>query len=316
MPKAREPGKPADRIKPEMEVGWLEDFICLEAARNFTRAAELRHMTQPAFSRRIQSLEAWLGTPLIDRSISPIALTESGASFIEVAREIVEELEKGKARIRDDLLMAQDLVVFAASHSLSTSFFPSWLRSIEQRLGVIRHRLISDKVSACLAAFTEGRCHFVLCHTHTYFWPDFDRAHHLRVGRDRLIAVCGKDAGGQPLFRLPATATQRVPFLGYELSSSIGQAVESRRSQDAALRGLEPVFTSPYASVLASMARQGRGIAWLPESLVELELTTGALLRAANNEFEIDVDISLFRSTARLSKRSEAVWRHVTKTSA
>ena len=40
-----------------METKWLEDFISLDETNNFSRSAALRHVTQPAFSRRIQSLE-------------------------------------------------------------------------------------------------------------------------------------------------------------------------------------------------------------------------------------------------------------------
>jgi len=42
-----------------METKWLEDFVSLAETRSFSRSAQLRHVTQPAFSRRIQALEAW-----------------------------------------------------------------------------------------------------------------------------------------------------------------------------------------------------------------------------------------------------------------
>lgn len=64
-----------------MELKWLEDFISLAETRSFSRSAELRHVTQPAFSRRIQSLEAWLGNELIDRSSYPTRLTPAGEVF-------------------------------------------------------------------------------------------------------------------------------------------------------------------------------------------------------------------------------------------
>ena len=51
-----------------MESKWLEDFVSLAETGSFSRSAALRHVTQPAFSRRIRSLEAWLGADLIDRS--------------------------------------------------------------------------------------------------------------------------------------------------------------------------------------------------------------------------------------------------------
>ena len=51
-----------------MNLSWLDDFMSLAGSGNFSRAAEDRQMTQPAFSRRIRALEGWLGTELFDRS--------------------------------------------------------------------------------------------------------------------------------------------------------------------------------------------------------------------------------------------------------
>ena len=48
-----------------MQTAWLEDFVALAATRSFSRAAEQRHLTQPAFGRRIRSLEQWAGTALV-----------------------------------------------------------------------------------------------------------------------------------------------------------------------------------------------------------------------------------------------------------
>lgn len=41
-----------------MDLKWLEDFISLAETHSFSRSAELRHVTQPAFSHRIRSLES------------------------------------------------------------------------------------------------------------------------------------------------------------------------------------------------------------------------------------------------------------------
>ena len=57
-----------------LNLSWLDDFLALVESGNFSRAAEERHMTQPAFSRRIRALEEWLGTELFDRSSQPARL--------------------------------------------------------------------------------------------------------------------------------------------------------------------------------------------------------------------------------------------------
>ena len=44
-----------------METKWLEDFLSLTRTKNVSRSADERFVTQPAFSRRIKSLEVWAG---------------------------------------------------------------------------------------------------------------------------------------------------------------------------------------------------------------------------------------------------------------
>ena len=78
-----------------METRWLEDFVSLAETRSFSRSAQLRHVTQPAFSRRIQALEAWAGTDLVDRSSYPTRLTPAGEAFLAQALDILAQLQGG-----------------------------------------------------------------------------------------------------------------------------------------------------------------------------------------------------------------------------
>jgi len=61
-----------------IETKWLEDLVALAATRSFSQAAERRFVTQPAFSRRIRSLENCLGLTLVNRAKTPVELTEAG----------------------------------------------------------------------------------------------------------------------------------------------------------------------------------------------------------------------------------------------
>lgn len=71
-----------------MQFKWMEDFIALAQTRSFTRAAELRHVTHPAFGRRIRALESWAGTTLIERGSSPVVLTDALAETVRLLAPI------------------------------------------------------------------------------------------------------------------------------------------------------------------------------------------------------------------------------------
>ena len=101
-----------------METKWLEDFVSLAETRSFSRSAQLRHVTQPAFSRRIQSLEAWAGTDLVDRSSYPTRLTPAGQTLYEQAVEMLQALTLTSASIRyDDASLAGKLLDMFAAQS-------------------------------------------------------------------------------------------------------------------------------------------------------------------------------------------------------
>jgi hypothetical protein len=91
-----------------MELAWLEDFIALVEAGNFLRAAERRYITQPAFSRRIRALEAWVGAPLFDRTPT-VHLTPG---------DLAPPLSWSRGGTESALESAETLH-FAATHALS-----------------------------------------------------------------------------------------------------------------------------------------------------------------------------------------------------
>ena len=108
-----------------MELKWLEDFLSLADSGSFSRSAEQRHVSQPAFSRRIRALEAWLGAALVDRSTFPTRLTEAGEAFKGPAADLINRLHAARALVHDHQTAVGDALVFAVPHTLAFAFFPA-----------------------------------------------------------------------------------------------------------------------------------------------------------------------------------------------
>src|SRR5882757_7658099 len=107
-----------------MDTRWFQDFITLAEVQNFTRAAELRAVSQAAFSRRIQALEQWLGTKLIDRASFPTRLTKAGERFRVVAIGLINQIADAKAEIGD--APSRNHLRLAAPYALTTTRLQSW----------------------------------------------------------------------------------------------------------------------------------------------------------------------------------------------
>ena len=90
-----------------MEIRRLKHLVALADTRNFGRAAQQCHLTQPAFSRSIQAAEEELGLQLFDRGTVEATCTDAGAFVVERARKLVFDsrcLERDIGLYRDRLI--------------------------------------------------------------------------------------------------------------------------------------------------------------------------------------------------------------------
>ena len=149
-----------------METKWLEDFVSLADTRSFSRSAQLRHVTQPAFSRRIQALEAWAGTDLVDRSSYPTRLTPAGQTLYTQSLEMLQGLQATRAMLRGHSSAGQDFIEFAVPHSLAFTFFPAWVSSLREKFGPLKSRLIALNVHDAVLRLMEGNCDFLISYHH------------------------------------------------------------------------------------------------------------------------------------------------------
>ena len=75
-----------------MHTTWFQDFLAVLQEGGFTRAAERRAVSQPAFSRRIKALEDWVGASLFDRTTHSVTLTAAGERLLPAADEFLRRL--------------------------------------------------------------------------------------------------------------------------------------------------------------------------------------------------------------------------------
>src|SRR5258705_6579611 len=83
-----------------MELRHLRYFAAVAAHGSFSRAANQLHLTQPALSRQVKSLEDELGVALIVRGQNTISLTSAGEAFYEKAKDILARVDVGVRRIK------------------------------------------------------------------------------------------------------------------------------------------------------------------------------------------------------------------------
>ena len=266
-----------------METKWLEDFVSLAETHSFSRSAQLRHVTQPAFSRRIQALEAWAGTDLVDRSSYPTRLTPAGETLYTQSLEMLQALQSTRAMLRGHSAAGQDVIEFAVPHTLAFTFFPAWVSSLREKFGPIKSRLIALNVHDAVMRLVEGGCDVLIAYHHPSqpLQLDADRYQMVTLGQEVLSPYSRADADGQPLFRMPGTPGQPLPYLGYAPGAYLGRVTDLILKQAGTAIHLDRVYETDMAEGLKVMALEGHGVAFLPHSAVRKELRSKKLVSAA-----------------------------------
>ena len=72
-----------------MNTVQLSCFLAVAETLNFARAAEQLHVTQPAVTQQIHTLERELGVQLFHRTTRTVRITEEGLAFLPDARQMV-----------------------------------------------------------------------------------------------------------------------------------------------------------------------------------------------------------------------------------
>lgn len=282
-----------------METKWLEDFISLAETRSFSRSAELRHVTQPAFSRRIQSLEAWVGVDLIDRTSYPTRLTPAGEVFYEQAMEMLGQINNARALLRGKRPTAQTTIDFAVPHTLSLTFMPKWMTELEAGFGRINTRLMALNVHDAVMTMVEGGCDLLLCYHHPRQPVQLDASRYdmITLGTEALRAYARCNKAGVPDLLLPGSPSAPLPFLSYTSNAYLGRMVELILSDAKRPLYLEKHYETDMAEGLKMMALEGHGVAFLPESAVLREVKQKQLACAddGQSEWEVNMEIRLYR---------------------
>lgn len=119
---------------PDLSTRQLRAFVALAELRNFTRAAQASHLSQPAFSALIRALEDAIGTRLFDRNTRSVQLTPEGRLFEPSARRLLADAARALADLADHVERRKGRVHVAALPSLAAGWLPAQFAELRTRV--------------------------------------------------------------------------------------------------------------------------------------------------------------------------------------
>ncbi|EAW2497070.1 LysR family transcriptional regulator, partial [Salmonella enterica subsp. enterica serovar Kentucky] len=294
-----------------LELTWLEDCLALKETLNFSKASASRYVTQPAFSRRIQSLEEWVGTPLFERSKRGVTLTKAGEVFTDQLPELIHSLYTLKSDTLEVAGNKQPSLVFSATHALSFSFVPHLLKQSDKIAKFGSFRLLSDSLNACEKMMRQGDSQFLLCHHHPHMHLNLNKNNFMsiRLGFDTLIPFSKPDSETlKPLWNINNKI--QFPYLSFSSQSGLGRIIANTASINRITHNINVAFVADLAATLLAMVRSGDGVAWIPQSLARQDIEAKTIVTAAEKESNlwVPIEIRLYRPAKRMPPDAEELW--------
>lgn len=294
-----------------MDTKWLEDFLSLAEEGSFTKAAEKRYVTQPAFSRRIRALEDWLGAELIDRNTHPTRLTSIGQESIIPLKQLLSNIDDFKTNIQASQVRSHTSIL-STQASLSVSFCPSWYSSVQNLLGEENIRVVAGDLYDCVDQFLAGHSDMLLCYALAEIDPSLNRGdlRKMRLGNDQLVPVY-KYGAEASIATKDTNDITRYKTVNFPSESFFGQLIQKHCMDDSKPRAaaFHSVFETALADSVYAHVLAGVGMAWLPESLVQNDLVAKRLIRLTNLP-SVDMEIIFLTQAANsCSSAINDIWR-------
>lgn len=291
-----------------MRLEWLEDILAVADTGSFTEAAERRHLTPSAFSRRIQQIEDHLGIELFDRTRKPIQLQPTTELNKEEIGRLAGALRQLGYQLQRASRMSGNRAVLASQHALTTSFAPRLLQKVHEKHTELFLRLRSANSQECYNLLLTRQADIALLYERPSepILADARYLERITVGEDRLIPVIGvRDVeminSAFSRGTLPVIAYPDEVFLGIVMDRTILPRV---RAETEALPRAETALTL----AALELATTGVGVAWVPKSLARRPLGSGEIHDLSDTLPSCQLNIAALRLNDSPTEAGRLMW--------
>ncbi len=239
----------------------LHDLIAFRAAAemaSFRKAAEAVHISQPAFSRRIDKLEQALGARLFERSHRRVTLTAVGREFARRIGGVLDELDETLLSVRGVGTARMGEVCVACVPSTVYYFLSEVIQRYRERFPRLRVRIHDAGANEVLAAVARGEADFGL----NFIGSSEPGIEFRPLLEERFVAACRRD---HPLAKLRKATWRDIAehdFIAVDKSSG-NRVLLDQALAHVAVRP-QPVYEAQHVTTLLGLVEAGLGVAAVP----------------------------------------------------
>ena len=236
----------------------LQAFRAVAETSNFRKAAEAIHISQPAFSRRIEKLEEALGVRLLDRTTRRVNLTSVGRDFDRKVQQLLDDLDHTLLGIRGVAATRMGEVTIACVPSTVYYFLSQVISRYHERYPKIRVKILDAGANEVLSVVASGEADFGLNFVGGEE-PDIDFKPLLE---ERFVAACRRDHPLAGKRRVSWTEMAQYDYI------SVSKVSGNRLLLDQALSGLrgrpQSIYETQHVTTMLGLVEAGLGVAAVP----------------------------------------------------
>jgi len=241
----------------------LNDLLAFRAVAelgNFRKAAESVHLSQPAFSRRIDKLEQALGVRLLERTTRRVSLTTVGRDFERKVRELLDDLDSTLLGIRGVAATRMGQVTVACVPSTVNYYLSEVLARYHASNPRVRVRVLDSGANEALDAVVRGEADFGL----NFMGAQEGELEFERLQEERFVAACRRD---HPLARHRKISWAQLAEHEF---ISVSRRSGNRLLLEQALAGVptrpHSVFETEHVTTTLGLVEAGLGVAAVPST--------------------------------------------------
>ena len=254
-----------------LDLHKLHIFLTIARLRNFTRAAEHLHMTQPTVSQQLAALEAALGTPLVERDTRRLQLTPAGEALVPYAEKMVVWSGEAVEAVRTAAGLEESTLRLGVGHTLATYLLPELLSRFRQTFAQNRTKISVGNTGDLLALLVADSIDLALVGSPAVH-PEVATQPFMH---DRLVVIVAPDDEWATRNEVePEELLTRV-FLTREPGSALHATVE--RMLGATALDADNVILLGETEAIKRSVEAGLGVALVQGIAVEREVTAGRL---------------------------------------
>lgn len=293
-----------------MRLEWIEDILAVLESGSFAAAAERRFLTPSAFTRRIRSIEAFLGCQLFDRDRKPVTLLPHVLAMEAELREAARRFRELQAGLSDADGSNRKRLTLGCQHALTTMVSPLLARSLTQTQDIAL-RIRSGTRSECQMMMLRHEIDFALIYrtADESATIDSDLFDHIPLGTDRLMPV-----GNLRDHATIRSALERMelPLIIYPADVYLGEVLRQHLlpdlPRDAVTHNVAETGLTP---AILQFIRQGLGIGWLPRSVAHEALIRGELADLSGQLPATALNIHLLRLRSGGNALKDQAWQRL-----